>query len=41
MAVATGNAEQIADGLVEKFRGNGVAAQATHLKADNRGAFIL
>lgn len=41
MAVATGNTEQIADGLVEKFRSNGVAAQATHLKADNRGAFIL
>jgi len=41
MAIATKNAAQIGDALVEKFNRNGVKARATHLKADNRGAQIL
>lgn len=41
MALATGNAEKIGEALVEKFRHRGVAARATHLKADNCGARIL
>ena len=41
MAIATKNATEIGDALVEKFSGNGVKARATHLKADNRGAQIL
>jgi len=41
MAIATKNATEIGDALVEKFSGNGVKARATHLKADNRGAQVL
>jgi homoserine kinase len=41
MAIATANAEEIGEALVGRFRRNGVAARATRLKADNRGAQIL
>lgn len=41
MALATANANEIGEALVERFARNGVAARATHLKADNRGAQIL
>src|SRR5580704_4698603 len=41
MAVATANAEEIGEALVGRFRRNGVAARATRLKADNRGAQML
>jgi homoserine kinase len=41
MAIATANAAEIGEALVERFRRNGVAARATYLKAENRGAQIL
>jgi homoserine kinase len=41
MAIATANAGEIGEALVERFGRNGVAARATYLKADNRGAQIL